>query len=75
MKRAASAANRSTGTSPTWGGQQPPGYAERRISVVKLAKERYVQLALYPDGEKELGSLQQLVGGLDLAPTALAAGR
>lgn len=60
---------------PDLGGQQPPGYAERRISVVKLAKERYVQLALYPDGEKELGSLQQLVGGLDLAPTALAAGR
>ncbi|WMJ70098.1 hypothetical protein [Stenotrophomonas sp. 24(2023)] len=60
---------------PDLGGQQPPGYAERRISVVKLAKERYAQLALYPGNETELGSLLQLVGGLNLSPAAVAAGR
>lgn len=60
---------------PDLGGQQPPGYAERRISVVKLEKDRYAQLALYPGSEAERGSLQQLVGALNLAPSAVAAGR
>lgn len=49
---------------PDLGGQQPPGYAERRISVVKLDKGRYAQISLYPDSAQELGSLQQLAQGM-----------
>lgn len=62
---------------PDLGGQEPPGYAERRISVVKLQKDRYAQLALYPGSHDELGSLQQLTRALDLnaAAAAVAAGR
>ena len=37
---------------PDLGGQQPPGYAERRISVVKLDKKRYAQISLYPDSAR-----------------------
>ncbi|ARQ90938.1 hypothetical protein [Stenotrophomonas maltophilia] len=60
---------------PDLGGQQPPGYAERRISVVKLDKGRYAQISLYPDSAQELGSLQQLAQGMSLTPSAVAAGR
>ena len=60
---------------PDLGGQQPPGYAERRISVVKLDKGRYAQISLYPDSPQELGSLQQLAQGMSLTPSAVAAGR
>lgn len=61
---------------PDLGGQEPPGYAERRISVIKLQKDHYAQLALYPRGSEELGSLQQLTRSLDLdaAAAAVAAG-
>jgi len=59
---------------PDLGGQQPPGYAERRISVVKLDKGRYAQISLYPDSAQELGSLQQLAQGMSLTPSAVAAG-
>ncbi|MCR8717010.1 hypothetical protein [Stenotrophomonas indicatrix] len=60
---------------PDLGGQQPPGYAERRISVVKLDKGRYAQIALYPDSAQELGTLQQLAQGMNLTPSAVADGR
>lgn len=60
---------------PDLGGQQPPGYAERRISVIKLDKGRYAQIALYPGSTQELGSLQQLAQGMSLTPSAVAAGR
>ncbi len=60
---------------PDLGGQQPPGYAERRISVVKIDKGRYAQIALYPDSAQELSSLQQLAQGMSLTPSAVAAGR
>jgi hypothetical protein len=60
---------------PDLGGQQPPGYAERRISVVKLDKGRYAQIALYPDSSQELGTLQQLAQGMNLTPSAVADGR
>ncbi|HDS0951522.1 TPA: hypothetical protein QDZ34_003805 [Stenotrophomonas maltophilia] len=60
---------------PDLGGQKPPGYAERRISVVKLDKGRYAQIALYPGTPQELGSLQQLAQGMSLTPSAVADGR
>ncbi|AWH54273.1 hypothetical protein C1924_14330 [Stenotrophomonas sp. ESTM1D_MKCIP4_1] len=60
---------------PDLGGQEPPGYAERRISVVKLDKGRYAQIALYPGSTEELGSLQQLAQGMSLTPSAVADGR
>ena len=60
---------------PDLGGQQPPGYAERRISVVKLDKGRYAQIALYPGSTQEMGNLQQLAQGMSLNPTAVADGR
>jgi len=60
---------------PDLGGQQPPGYAERRISVIKLDKGRYAQIALYPGSSQELGSLQQLAQGMSLTPSAVADGR
>ena len=60
---------------PDLGGQQPPGYAERRISVIKLDKGRYAQIALYPGSTQELGSLQQLAQGMSLTPSAVADGR
>ncbi len=60
---------------PDLGGQQPPGYAERRISVIKLDKGRYAQIALYPGNTQELGSLQQLAQGMSLTPSAVADGR
>lgn len=60
---------------PDLGGQQPPGYADRRITVVKLEKDQYAQLSLYPRDGDERASLQQLVRNLDLAAGAVAAGR
>ena len=60
---------------PDLGGQEPPGYADRRISVVKLDKGRYAQIALYPDSAQELGTLQQLAQGMSLTPSAVADGR
>ncbi|MGE6333847.1 hypothetical protein [Stenotrophomonas sp. NPDC077659] len=60
---------------PDLGGQEPPGYAERRITVVKLDKGRYAQIALYPGSTQELGSLQQLAQGMNLTPSAVADGR
>ncbi len=60
---------------PDLGGQQPPGYAERRITVIKLDKGRYAQIALYPGSTQELGNLQQLAQGMSLTPSAVADGR
>lgn len=60
---------------PDLGGQQPPGYENRRITVVKFDKNRYAQIALYAGDAQELGSLQTLTQGMNLTPTAVAAGR
>ncbi len=60
---------------PDLGGQQPEGFADRRISVVKIAKDRYAQLSLYPASSEERGTLQQMVRGMNLLPAAVAAGR
>lgn len=60
---------------PDLGGQQPPGYENRRITVVKFDKNRYAQIALYAGDAQELGSLQSLTQGMNLTPTAVAAGR
>jgi len=60
---------------PDLGGQQPPGYETRRITVVKFDKNRYAQIALYAGDAKELGALQSLTQGMNLTPAAVAAGR
>jgi len=60
---------------PDLGGQKPAGFADRRISVVKIDKNRYAQLSLYPADSEERGSLQQMVRGMNLTPSAVAAGR
>lgn len=60
---------------PDLGGQEPPGFADRRISVVKIDKDRYVQLSLYPASSEERSGLQQMVRGMNLTPAAVAAGR
>lgn len=60
---------------PDLGGQQPPGYETRRITVVKFDKNRYAQIALYAGDAKELDALQSLTQGMNLTPTAVAAGR
>lgn len=59
---------------PDLGGQQPPGYETRRVTVVKFDKNRYAQIALYPGTPQELGSLQSLTQGMNLNPSAVAAG-
>lgn len=59
---------------PDLGGLQPQGYAHRRITVVKLDKDRFVQLALYPADEKERDALQGMVRGINLNAAAVAAG-
>ena len=60
---------------PDLGGQKPPGYDTRRITVVKYDKNRYAQIALYAGDAQELGTLQTLTQGMNLNPTAVAAGR
>lgn len=60
---------------PDLGGQQPPGYATRRITVVRFDKNRYAQIALYPGDPQELGALQTLTHGMNLNPSAVASGR
>lgn len=59
---------------PDLGGQQPQGYAHRRITVVRLDKDRYVQMALYPSDEQERGTLQGLVRSINLNAATVAAG-
>lgn len=60
---------------PDLGGQKPPGYETRRITVVKFDKNRYAQIALYAGDAQELGTLQSLTQGMNLTPSAVAAGR
>jgi hypothetical protein len=60
---------------PDLGGQQPPGYATRRVTVVKFDKNRYAQISLYAGDASELGSLQSMAQGMNLNPSAVAAGR
>lgn len=60
---------------PDLGGQEPPGFADRRVSVVRIDKNRYAQLALYPGNSEERSSLQQMIRGMNLTPGAMAAGR
>lgn len=60
---------------PDLGGQQPPGYATRRVTVVKFDKNRYAQISLYPTDAGELGTLQSMAQGMNLNPSAVAAER
>jgi len=60
---------------PDLGGQQPPGYATRRVTVVKFDKNRYAQISLYPGDASELRSLQTMSQGMNLNPSAVAAER
>ncbi len=60
---------------PDLGGQEPPGFADRRVSVVKIDKNRYAQMALYPSNSEERASLQQMIRGMNLSPAAVADGR
>ena len=60
---------------PDLGGQEPPGFADRRVSVVKINKNRYAQLALYPGNSEERAGLQQMIRSMNLNPAAVAAGR
>ncbi|MFI8718427.1 hypothetical protein ACIGHF_11205 [Stenotrophomonas sp. NPDC077464] len=60
---------------PDLGGQEPPGYATRRMTVVKFDKNQYAQISLYPSDASELRSLQSMSQGLSLNPTAVAAER
>jgi hypothetical protein len=60
---------------PDLGGQQPPGYATRRVTVVKFDKNRYAQISLYANDHGELGSLQSMAQGMNMNPAAIAAER
>jgi len=60
---------------PDLGGQQPPGFADRRVGVVKLDKNRYAQLALYPGDSQEREGLQAMIRSMNLNPAAVADGR
>ena len=60
---------------PDLGGQQPAGYEDRRITVVKLDKNRYAQIALYPADAAERQSLQGMTSNMNTTPTALAGNR
>jgi hypothetical protein len=57
---------------PDLGGQQPPGYATRRVTVVKFDKNRYAQISLYASDAGELGSLQSMARGMNLNPSTVA---
>ncbi|MCW4453405.1 hypothetical protein OK348_01125 [Flavobacterium sp. MXW15] len=59
---------------PDMGGRDLPGLEARRITVVKLAKNRYAQIWIDAGDTRELSSLQSLTQGMNLNPTALAGG-
>lgn len=54
------------------GGRDVPGLESRRISVVKLDKNRYAQIWIDAADTTELGTLQNLTQTLNLNPSALA---
>ncbi|PZU20033.1 MAG: hypothetical protein DI584_17790 [Stenotrophomonas sp.] len=54
------------------GGRDLPGLESRRISVVKLDKNRYAQIWIDAADTTELGTLQTLTQTLNLNPSALA---
>jgi hypothetical protein len=54
------------------GGRDVPGLESRRISVVKLDKNRYAQIWIDAADTTELGTLQSLTQTLNLNPSALA---
>lgn len=60
---------------PDLGGQQPPGYATRRVTVVKFDKNRYAQISLYASDASELRTLQTMSQSMNLNPSAVAAER
>lgn len=59
---------------PDMGGRELPGLDARRITTVKLARNRYAQIWIDADDVNELAALQQLTGNLDDA-TANFAGK
>ncbi len=56
------------------GGRDVPGLESRRITVVKLDKNRYAQIWIDAADTGELGTLQSLTQTLNLNPSALAGG-
>lgn len=56
------------------GGRDLPGMESRRITVVKLDKNRFAQMWIDAADTGELGNLQNLTQTLNLNPTALAGG-
>lgn len=59
---------------PDLGGREMPGLEARRITVVKLAKDRYAQIWIDAADTRELASLQSVTGSMSLNTTALAGG-
>lgn len=56
------------------GGRDLPGLESRRITVVKLDKNRYAQIWIDAADTTELGNLQTLTQSLNLNPSAIAGG-
>lgn len=56
------------------GGRDLPGLESRRITVVKLDKNRYAQIWIDAADVGELSNLQNLTQSLNLNPSALAGG-
>ncbi len=57
------------------GGRDLPGLESRRITVVKLDKNRFAQIWIDAADTGELGNLQNLTQALNLSSSALAGGR
>ncbi len=56
------------------GGREVPGLESRRITTVKLDRNRYAQIWIDAADVGELGNLQSLTQTLNLNPSALAGG-
>ena len=54
------------------GGRELPGMESRRITTVKLAKDRYAQIWIDAGDVNELATLQQLTGNLSDGAMGLA---
>ncbi len=57
---------------PDMGGRDLPGLEARRITTVRLAKNRYAQIWIDAGDANELASLQQMTGQLSDSNTGLA---
>ena len=57
---------------PDMGGRALPGLESRRITVVKLGRNRYAQIWIEAADRAELATLQSMTQGMTLNPGALA---